>query len=163
MRAMRGFTLMEVLIVLALVGIVAGLVVVRLDDDGQRATRHAAERLSLALEAARDEAIYSGREVAFSSDGDAWQFWRGDAGRRSWQAMADGEMLRPRRLGNNVRIVSQEVSGRNRPLGERLVFAAYGLSEPFTLLLQGGHTRISIRLDAMGRVSLDTLENADTP
>ncbi len=155
---MRGFTLIEILVVLALVGIVAGLVVVRLDDDGQRATRHAAEQLSVALEAARDEAIYSGRELAFSSDGEAWQFWVADSGRRSWQALTDGELLRPRRFAGEVRIAAQRVSGRDRPLGERLVFAADGLSEPFALLLQGGASQLRLSYDAMGRVSVEAAD-----
>lgn len=155
MSRMRGFTLLELLAVMALLLIVLGIAVVRLDDSGERLTRGVAEQLSIRLEAARDEAVYSGRPVAFSSDGAGYQFWLGDTGRQQWVAMPANSELRPKTLPGEVRVLQQTVNGRARPLGERLVFNADGLSEPFSLLLQGDQARLQVVADALGRISVE--------
>lgn len=149
-----GFTLIEILVVMALLLIVAGLAMVKLDDGGERVTRKIAEELSLRLEAARDEAVYAGQAVAFSSDGLGYKFWLGDSNRRQWFAAPAGSELAPRTLQNEVRIVSQFVNGKARPLGDRLVFSADGMSEPFRLILEGGSRQIAVEGDALGRVSI---------
>ena len=157
-----GFTLLELLAVMAVVLVVIGLAVVRLDDSGLRVTRANAERLSLALEAARDDAIYSGKPVAFSSDGVGYQFWRGDEKQRKWLALTDETQLVARKLQGDVQILQQMVNNKARPLGERLVFSAEGLSEPFSLLLQGGKARVLIKTDALGRIAIEDLpEDSD--
>jgi general secretion pathway protein H len=155
----RGFTLIEVLVVTVLLLIVAGLAMVKLDDGGERATRKVAEELSIQLEAARDEAVYAGQSIAFSSDGLGYKFWLGDSSRRQWFAAPAGGELSPRTLQNNVRIVSQIVNGKERPLGDRLVFSADGMVEPFRLVLEGGTRQIAVEGDALGRVSVKEFQS----
>lgn len=154
LRAAAGFTLIEILIVMSLLLIVAGLAVVRLDDGGERATRRQAEELTMRLEAARDEAVYGGQPIAFSTDGENYQFWAGDTARQQWFAAGSSGELGPRRLGAEVRIVAQAVSGRDRPLGERIVFTPDGVSEPFLLRLKGGRSLVEVEGDALGRVGI---------
>ncbi|MDO6385997.1 MULTISPECIES: GspH/FimT family pseudopilin [Uliginosibacterium] len=161
-RPATGFTLLELLAVMALVLIVLGIAVVRLDDSGERITRGQAEELSIRLEAARDEAVYSARPVAFSSDGAGYQFWLGDSGRKQWMAMPATSDLRPQALRGDVHILKQRVNGRESPLGERLVFAADGLSEPFSLTLEGGQARVQVIADALGRITVETVPD-DAP
>ncbi|MDQ7988209.1 MAG: GspH/FimT family pseudopilin [Candidatus Dactylopiibacterium sp.] len=155
-RRAAGFTLLEILVVMALLGIVLGIAVVRLDDGGERVTRTRAEELGLRLEAARDEAVYAGQPLAFSTDGEGYKFWRGDTARQQWFALAQnaGE-LAPRALGEDVRIVAQTVNGQPRPLGERLVFNADGMTDPFVLVVQGRARALRVEGDALGRVSVD--------
>jgi general secretion pathway protein H len=59
----RGFTLIEMLVVLAIVAIAAGLVIVTLPDRGQDRLDEEAERLAALLESARTEARASGIAV----------------------------------------------------------------------------------------------------
>jgi len=162
MRHSRGFTLIEILVVMALLLIVVGVAVVRLDDSGERITRSMPEQLAIKLEAARDEAVYSGKQVAFSSDGAGYQFWTGDALRHQWFAIAGSGELQPQTLKGDVRLLEQSVNGRPRPLGERLSFSADGLSEPFSLLLQGGSKRLRVVADALGRISIQEIAS-DAP
>ncbi len=149
-----GFTLIEILVVMALLLIVAGLAVVKLDDKGERATRRFAEEIAIRLEAARDEAVYAGQPVAFSSDGQGYKFWQGDTARKEWIAAPAGSELAPRTLQGQVRIARQIVNGKERPLGDRLVFNADGMVEPFMLVLEGGKTQVAVEGDALGRVSI---------
>ncbi len=156
----QGFTLIEILVVMALLLIVAGLAVVKLDDNGERATRKVAEELSIRLEAARDEAVYAGQPVAFSSDGEGYKFWQGDTARKQWIAAPAGSELSPRTLQGQVRIVRQIANGKERPLGDRLVFSADGMVEPFMLVLEGGKTQLAVEGDALGRITIKEA-NAD--
>jgi len=143
---------------MAVVLVVMGLAVVRFDDSGLRVTHTNAERLSLALESARDTAIYSGKPVAFSSDGVGYQFWRNDELQHKWLALADENHLAARKLQGDVRIQQQLVNGKAQALGERLVFSADGLSEPFSLILEGGLAHVKVMSDALGRITVEDLQ-----
>ena len=89
-RSSRGFTLVEILVVCAIMAIMAALVMVRLEHSDASRVNEAAEDLTRRLEAARDEAVIRGRPVAFSSDGQGYQFWlAGD--NTTWMALPGGE------------------------------------------------------------------------
>ena len=77
-RGARGFTLIEIIAACAIVAIALGVVMIRFDFSDGRRLRLAAEMLSGRLEAARDEAVIRGQAVAFSSDGQGFQFWTAD-------------------------------------------------------------------------------------
>lgn len=161
MSRAKGFTLLEILVVMAIVVVVLGVAVARLEDSGERDTGGEADRLSVALEAARDDAIYSGRQVAFSTDGDGYQFWVGDDRQNRWQALADTSTLAPGKLRHAVKITAQYVNGRKQHLGERLIFSADGLSEPFALLLQRGQTRFQVASDVLGQINVKRVNEDD--
>jgi general secretion pathway protein H len=76
----RGFTLIELMVVLAIIAIAAGLVIVALPDRDQDRLNEEAERLGALLEAARTEARASGVVVGWApaapqaSDGADFRF-----------------------------------------------------------------------------------------
>ena len=154
-----GFTLLEILVVMAVVLVIIGLAVVRFDDSGLRATHANAERLSIALESARDTAIYSGKPVAFSSDGAGYQFWHSDEMQHKWLAMTDQTALLPRKLQSDVHLQQQFVNDKAQALGERLVFSADGVSEPFTLVLEGGQAQVKVISDVLGRITVEDVQD----
>ncbi|HIZ51789.1 MAG TPA: prepilin-type N-terminal cleavage/methylation domain-containing protein, partial [Candidatus Pseudomonas excrementavium] len=53
----RGFTLMELLVVLVLIGVVAGLASLSIGDGAERKLRSETERLAATLSLARDELL----------------------------------------------------------------------------------------------------------
>jgi len=150
----HGFTLLEILVVMALIVVMLGVAVVNLEDSGERASLNEAEHLSIMLEAARDDATYSGKALAFSTDGTGYQFWIGDDKQNRWRSLADSSHLASGKLSHDVRIIAQYVNGKSQHLGERLVFAADGVSEPFVLQLQGGKARAQIVADVLGRIEV---------
>ena len=162
MSDLRGFTLIELLIALSIAATISALVVLRLDTSDARRVAQAAESLAALLEGARDEALISGRNIAVSSDGDAVQFWQMDAlgyQRSEWRALPASETLRPQALKNGVRWQAQRLNDKARPLGERLLFAPDGVLEPFSIVLAGRTSRVSLDIDVMGRVRVHDLEN----
>lgn len=147
-----GFTLIEILVVLSIIGIIMGLAVVRLDlSDGQRVEREAS-RLASLFESARDEAITGGQAIAWSSDGLGYQFWLQDA-QNNWQSIASHDLLSPRVL-EEVRIEGFAVNLREQRLGERLVFEPSGVNAPFSLQLRLNQSRLELVGDVMGRVEV---------
>jgi type II secretion system protein H len=154
LRRVRGFTLIEIVVVCAIVAIALGVVMIKLDvSDGQR-LRQAAETLSGRLEAAPDEAVMRGQSIAFSSDGQGFQFWIADRERGVWVALTDTDTVASGRLADGVSLSVLCVNGAARPLGERLVFSLGGLAEAFTLTLVAGPQSLDIAGDALGRIEI---------
>jgi type II secretion system protein H len=153
-RGARGFTLIEIIAACAIVAIALGVVMIRFDFSDGRRLRLAAEMLSGRLEAARDEAVIRGQAVAFSSDGQGFQFWTADRERGAWVALPDTDIVAAGRLADGVSLSALRVNGAARPLGERLVFSFDGLAEAFTLTLTAGSQSIDITGDALARIEI---------
>lgn len=152
--SVAGFTLVELLAVCAVVAVALGMVLLKLDlTDGQRLSA-SAESLAGRLEVARDEAVIRGETVAFSSDGEGYQFWIADAERDTWLAAPGGGPLASGRFPGGVALAGIRVNGTPRPLGERLAFSFSGLVEAFTLTLSAGRASVDIDVDALGRIEI---------
>lgn len=151
-RPERGFTLIEILVVCAIVAIVLGLAAARLGQSDAGRLRGAADELVRQLEAARDEAVTRGQSVAFSSDGQGYQFWLASGSSREWIALPASDTLRSRGLPEGVTLDGMYVNGSARPLGERVVFSLSGISDPFMLTLGKETSRVEIVADALGRI-----------
>lgn len=147
-----GFTLLEILVVTAIILIATSLVAFKFNrGNGVPA---AAERLVLQFEAARDEAVAKGRLLAWTSDGAAYQFWL-QTERLEWEPINNNDALRSTRLADDVRISAQTVNQQKRPLGERILFPSDGVIEPFVIELQSGEQKLRVVADVMGRIALD--------
>jgi type II secretion system protein H len=153
-RKTHGFTLIEIIVVCAVVAIALGMVMIRLDFSDTRRLRLAAEMLSGRLEAARDEAVIRGQLVAFSSDGQGFQFWIADHERGIWLGLSDADAVAAGHLADGISLGVMRVNGAQRPLGERLVFSSNGLAEAFTLTLTAGSQSLDIAGDALGRIEI---------
>ncbi|WP_169307335.1 GspH/FimT family pseudopilin [Chitiniphilus eburneus] len=154
-----GFTLIEILVALGVVGIILGMAMLRFDlSDGQTLEREG-QRMALLFESARDEAIAGGRAIAWSSDGDGYQFWTLDD-RNAWQALPSHEVLKPRELPEGLRVTRMSVNLKDRRVGERIVFEPSGVNQPFTVTLTKGQQRWRLEGDIMGRVTAQPEDGA---
>lgn len=147
----RGFTLIEILVVMAIIGIVVALAAVRFGMSDIDTLQRESERLALLLEAARDEAISGGQTIGFAADGQGYRFWQQDA-RANWQALDKNEALRPRPLPDALRLEDLRVNLAPLPADAKLVFSPTGVNAPFSLLLRAGeHSRL-LSADPLGRM-----------
>jgi general secretion pathway protein H len=143
-RREAGFTLVELMVVLAVMGLLAGLAVWRWPEGSGR-VRSDAVALSSRIAAARDQAILSGRAIALEVDASGYRFvQRGDNG---WQAVTE-PALRERRWSRGVSLGGTEVNAR-------LGFDSVGLPDrAMDLTLTGSNARAVVEIAADGEVGI---------
>jgi general secretion pathway protein H len=78
-----GLTLVEMLVVLAIIGVMAGAVVLSAGSGNGRGPEVEARRLAARLELAADEAMVTGRTIGFVGDKSGYRFVAWQAGK--WQ------------------------------------------------------------------------------
>jgi general secretion pathway protein H len=115
----RGFTLLEVLVVIAIIGLTATFVTMSVDDSRQ-ATREI-ERLRLALESAAEQAEIRGTPVQVEFLPNAYRFSRFDS-QGNWIPIQAPSILSGQHLSEGL--LWEELVIDGRPASRRLVFGA---------------------------------------
>lgn len=148
-----GFTLVEILVVLVIIGIIVGLVSINLMPDDKRVLTTEAQKLALLFEQARDEAIISGKEIAWSVEGDKTRFWRKDD-QGKWILSSGDDLFRERDLAPGVKLAELQINSVKAAMNERLIFSPGGMNRPFKLALGLNASRVSIAGDNQGKLAL---------
>jgi general secretion pathway protein H len=152
-RRAGGFTLLEMLVVVVIVGIASGVVLVNLDGDSRRATEREAQRLAGALEHAAALAQWQGETLGVSADGRRYRFWRrGTDGR--WTALDDDTVLAPRALPAEITVRLASFAGAPVAADAVLPFRASGRNEPYSLLLASPAWSLVVAGDPLNRVQV---------
>jgi len=174
-RPCRGFTLLEVMVVLVLIGIIFSFAVLSVsrNDEGEVLKRET-RRLATLIDMANNEAVIRGQELAihFTRDGYAFLLLQLEG----WKELPDDPLLKPHKLpaGFSVRI---EVEGDPPGLGQKEKGDAPGLSQqdekadetltpqvyilssgemtPFSATLQAEHSQVRYLLTATMLGKLD--------
>ncbi len=104
--ATRGFTLIEILVVVSIAGIMAAMVVISgTGSDGSRQIERESRRLAMLLELARDETLLRGEQWGLDVTADDYGFLRFDDDSRTWQEVSDAPFQRrPFPQGVRVRV-----------------------------------------------------------
>lgn len=139
----RGFSLIELLVVIVVIGLLSSVVVLTMVDPRGRITSDA-DRFAGRVRAARDSAIVSGRPMALWVSQTGYGFERRTDG--AWQAMTEGPLA--------ATDWSKEAQARFEGVSQlRMVFDNVGRADQpldFTLTRDTQHVRVRIDLD--GRV-----------
>lgn len=147
----RGFTLIEMLVVLMIMGLFVGLVSAIVQPDERAMLRLEADRLSELLDLAGTEARLTGKNIAWTADAAGYRFWRaGD--NLDWLEIRDGEMLRPRVLPQGVAVSGLQVENMRAQDAMRLEFTPQGSSLAFTVVVSSGAERYAIEGSPVGEV-----------
>ncbi|MBR9912693.1 MAG: type II secretion system minor pseudopilin GspH [Gammaproteobacteria bacterium] len=85
----RGFTLLEVLLVVVIIGVMAGLASLAIGGNESRLLQQEAERLQQVLTMAQDEAAFQQRNLGLKLMDDGYRFYQFDEQERSWLEMTD--------------------------------------------------------------------------
>jgi len=99
----RGFTLIEILVVIVIVGTVLSIVVLStgvVGEDEELKTERT--RLTALLETVQDEAMMQGREFALELMTSAYRFVEFDPLSRQWMEVPDDELYRLRSLPEGI-------------------------------------------------------------
>ncbi|CAG1004176.1 hypothetical protein MYXO_03263 [Myxococcaceae bacterium] len=154
--AWRGFTLVELLVVLLVLSTATALIAVRLFETEQQRGQKAAEALRDALAHAALAAQWQGRNLLWRSEFDGWRFFTpaARAEENAWRPIDSEPSLAPRLLPPQMRITEFRRSGQaSRDLA--LIFTAQGINDPFDIVLGLAEQTWRLRGDALGRVELD--------
>jgi general secretion pathway protein H len=143
----RAFTLVEILVVVAVAGIVLAVAAVNLFPSDEEVARRETSLLALEIEAARDDAWFGGRPAAISLEGGRLRELR-IASDRTWEAVPGRE----RRLPDFVVITSVAIDGLAVGAADPLVFLPDGMGVPFRIALDVRGLPKAIEGDAAGTV-----------
>lgn len=144
----HGFTLLELLIVLVIVGITLGIVSFNAMPGERQALQNDAQRIALLLQLARDEAIVRNRPIAFEADAYRYRFTIYDDNR--WQVLERDEYFREREFKHSpvTLMISPPLPDNTLPI--RIAFGREPVSKPFALTLAIGEVNVAIQADGIG-------------
>ena len=150
-RGWRGFTLIETLVVVLIMGLFIGLISAIARPDPRALLQVESERLAQLLELAAAESRLTGKFIGWTADESGYRFWRvnGDTG---WTEIRDSDLLRPRTLPQGISIASLQAESM-RPQGiMRLEFSPYVQTLAFTIELSSGAERYTVTASPIGEV-----------
>ena len=142
--AQRGFTLIEMLVVLLIMGLFVGLVSTIAQPDDRALLRVEAERLAQLLDLAATKSLLTGRSIAWTADGPGYRFWQFSED-TYWTEIRDDDTLRARALPQGMMISGLRVENMRAPEHMRLEFNPYGptLSFSVEMSLDAAHDTVA--------------------
>lgn len=153
LRRHWGFTLLELLVVLVIMGIMLGAVSLTSMQSDKQILSTDAQRLSLLLQLIREEAIVRNRPTAFEANQQGYQFL--ELKDSKWMRIEDVDTLRPRNF--SFPAVRLDIQPNDRViLGQlRIVFGREPVSRPFILNMQVGVDQVAIHADGVGHFTVE--------
>jgi general secretion pathway protein H len=175
-RDAAGFTLLEVLVVLVIIGIITAMATISVHVlGGDHEMQQEAERLQAILAQSREDAMLQTRDIGLRLDETGYEFLDWDGRRELWVPVESDPMLRARSLPEGLRL-SLRLEDRNVPLKPRqaaterdpiqpqVILQASGDLVPFDLVLARDGTeeqrRISGTLEGKLELHNDAQERA---
>jgi len=149
-----GFTLVEILVVIVILGIAAGVAIVSATPDERDLSVREARRFAGALEYAAQRAQFRNELLGVSATGRAIRYWRRDFTNDRWQLVDDDDILRARALPDPVDAMAVAFAGQAPASDAVLPLRASGRNEPFAFTLTTPAWRTLILLDPLNRVSI---------
>jgi len=137
-KAHAGFTLLELLAVIVIIGIIVSLASFSIGQNASRIVQDEAERLHGLIRLAGEEAVMQGRELAIEFDYDHYRFL--ELGKKDWQPVMEDSMLRERPLPDAVELEllleGIETSFEDKENLPRIFIFSSGELTPFNMTLK---------------------------
>ncbi|WP_420472890.1 GspH/FimT family pseudopilin [Noviherbaspirillum sp. ST9] len=151
--AARGFTLLELLVVLVIAGILLGMVGLSAMQGERQVLQGEAQRVALLLQLARDEAIVRNRPIAFEAEPERYRFLIRDGNK--WQTLTQDDLLREREFRRSPISLSINPPTAAETDNMRIVFGREPVDKPFVLTFILGDASVAIRADGVGHFTVE--------
>jgi general secretion pathway protein H len=153
LRKRSGFTLVELMVVMVIIGITLGLATLNAMPSPRQDLQKEAQRIALLLQLARDEAIVRNRLVTFEADPQRYHFLVRNETR--WDPIVGDDMLRERPFKDAPLqlVLDPPSAGAANPL--RITFGREPVDKPFVLTLASGDNSVAIRADGVGHFTVE--------
>lgn len=160
-RPQRGFTLLEIMVVLIIVGILVSFSVLQLGDKQDEQLRQEARRLQTLISLAREEAILEAREYAIGFWRGGYSFYELNEDEDHWSSVSADPDLRPREIPEFIdlalelegQLVIMELKPPEKP---QVFLLSSGEMTPFVLQLslpERDDSSTEISFDQLGRIN----------
>lgn len=149
----RGFTLLELLVVLVIIGIMLGAVSFSTIQSSRQRLLTDAQRIALLLQLAREEAIVRNRPTAFEANQQSYHFLVRNENK--WELINDLDMLREREFSLSPIQLSMTPSNRVDANELRIVFGREPVDKPFVLDMTVGEDHVTIKADGIGHFAVE--------
>jgi len=149
--AQRGFTLLEMLVVLVLASIMLSMVAINLFPDEQRALHDEGERLAYLLEQAGKTARIGGQPLAWSASGREHRFWKKNE-QGEWRRVEQDDLLHPRSLPDDMRVTLVNIAGKPAKALDMLALSPELGAPEFELRLSSAAGSLHLLGDGLGNV-----------
>jgi general secretion pathway protein H len=147
----RGFTLIEVMVVLVIMGLFVGLVSTIIRPDDRTLLRLETARLAQLLDLAATESRLTGKSIAWTTEGSGYRFWRFGT-ETDWSEIRDVDSLRPRTLPPGMKIAGLRVENTLYQDKMRLEFHSFGPTLAFVIELSLGAASDAVEGSPIGEV-----------
>ena len=169
-----GFTLLELLVVITLVGIMAGAAMLSVGGQQARQLKNEAQRLQLLLNQARDESELTQRTLGVKIEKQGYQFLEWQRDKRQWRSL-DTRPYQSHQLANGTHLAShtepsadssydaRDQRQRSRDsdsntlrhkLKPQIIFSASGDHSTFALSLSGENQQYQLSSDGYAATRL---------
>jgi general secretion pathway protein H len=149
-----GFTLVEILVVVVIIGIAAGVTIASVAPDDRDLAAREARRFAGALEYAAQRAQFRSELLGVSAAAHSIRYWRRDSAGDRWQMLDDDDILRARPLPDPLDAMAIAFAGRAVAADAIVPLRASGRNEPFAFVLTTPSSRTVVTLDPLNRVSV---------
>jgi general secretion pathway protein H len=150
---MRGFTLLEMLVVLVVASIMLSVVTLNLMPSAQSVLREESQRLALLMENGAMSSQAGGQPLAWSGTGSSYRFWlRTKEG--EWVRIERDNLLHPRNLPEAVHIGEVSFNGKRIEPGSLVVLSPELSAKEFRVSLLSSDLVSDVVGNGLGKVEV---------
>ena len=150
---MRGFTLLEMMVVLVVASIMLSVATLSLMPSAQTVLRDESQRLAFLMENGAMASQAGGQPLAWSGSGNSYRFWlRSKEG--EWLRIEHDNLLHSRTLPEAVRIGGISFDGRNIDPGSLVILSPELSAKSFRVSLVSGDLISDVVGNGLGKVEV---------
>jgi len=150
---MRGFTLLEMLVVLVVASIMLSVATLSLMPSPQTVLRDESQRLAFLMENGAMSSQSGGQSLAWSGTGNSYRFWQRTK-EGEWVRIERDNLLHPRILPEAVRIGEISFNGRRLEPGSLLLLSPELAAKDFRVSLLSNNLISDVVGNGLGKVEV---------